>query len=71
MTASRQRQMADLERQRAEIEKQASELERQARPLREHGADGDRRAFLLSEARVLREEAKDLARKWAELADQE
>ena len=71
MNVSRKRQMAELEAQRLELEKQARELEKQAAPLRESGAEGDKRSFLLSEARVLREEARELARKHADLGDQD
>ena len=63
--------MAELDVKRAGLETQASELEKRAGPLREDGAEGDRKSFLLSQARVLREDARDLARKWADLAEED
>ena len=68
---NRKRHVAELELKRAELEKQAKALESEARPLKDHGAEGDRRSFLLSEARVLREEAREVALQLASLTEED
>jgi hypothetical protein len=62
-------QMAQLKRQRSELEQRAAVLEHEAHGLSEV-TQGDRRHLIESEARVLREQAREIGRKWADLAEE-